>query len=101
MIFGFNCGSGSVYIDSVTRVDDGRWHFAEFSRQGRNGKLLVDGDPKGESSARGTSKEIEIVDRFHVGGLPSEMLENTDIKRNLKVCICKLGNPIIAIRISV
>ena len=73
-------------ILSFCRIDDGRWHFAEFSRQGRNGKLKVDGDVRGESSALGTSMNIEVVDTFHLGGLPDDMLSNPEVKRNLKVC---------------
>ena len=74
-----------MYIDSIQRVDDGRWHFAEFSRNGRNGKLYVDGEPRGEAPALGTSNNIEVVDTFHVGGLPDDVLSNPEVRRNLKV----------------
>ena len=90
LVYGFNCGSGPVYIDSSQRVDDGRWHFAEFSRQGRNGKLYVDGDLRGEASSMGTSMNIEVVDRFHLGGLPGDMLSNPEVKRNLQVCLFQI-----------
>ena len=92
LVYGFNCGSGSVYIDSIQRVDDGRWHFAEFSRNGRNGKLYVDGEPRGEAPALGTSNNIEVVDTFHVGGLPDDVLSNPEVRRNLKVGGSQCGN---------
>ena len=84
-----------MYIDSTQRVDDGRWHFAEFSRNGRNGKLYVDGEPRGEAPALGTSNNIGVVDTFHVGGLPDDVLSIPEVRRNLKVGSSQCGNSII------
>ncbi len=47
-MYGFNCGSGSVFIETEDSYDDGDWHRVEFSRQGERGKLFVDGALVGE-----------------------------------------------------
>jgi len=52
---------------------------------GNKGKLLIDGNIKGESEADGTTKNIEVNTIFHLGGLPSEKLEVEIVKRNLMV----------------
>ena len=85
LVYGFNCGSGAAYITTEEKWNDGAWHFAEFSRQGNKGKLLIDGNIKGESEADGTTKNIEVNTIFHLGGLPSEKLELDIVKRNLMV----------------
>ena len=35
IIYGFNCGSGTAFIQSNRRYDDGQWHAAMFSRVGK------------------------------------------------------------------
>ncbi len=47
-MYGFNCGSGSVFIQTEESFADGEWHRVEFSRQGERGKLFVDGSLEGE-----------------------------------------------------
>ena len=59
LVYGFNCGSGPVYIESPQQINDDRWHFAEFSRQAKSGKLYVDGNLVGESTAFGPAMNIE------------------------------------------
>ena len=84
LVYGFNCGSGPVYIESPNFINDERWHFAEFSRQANNGKLYLDGNLVGESKAIGPATNIEVGDIFHLGGLPPEYLENSLVRSNLK-----------------
>ena len=74
-----------MYIESPYRIDDNRWHFAEFSRQGRSGKLYVDGNLIGESSAYGPAMNIEVIDSFFLGGLPEEISTLPLVQKNLKV----------------
>ena len=62
-----------------------RWHFAEFSRQAKKGKLYVDGTLMNEASAFGPANNIEVVETFHLGGLPQETLDLPVVQRNLKV----------------
>ena len=52
---------------------------------GNKGKLLIDGNIKGESEADGSTKNIEVSSIFHLGGLPAEKLEQEIVKRNLVV----------------
>ena len=85
LIYGFNCGSGPVYIQSSIMVNDGRWHFTEFSRQAQNGKLYIDGNLMNENSAFGPATNIEVVDTFYLGGLPQDVLDMPIVVRNLKV----------------
>lgn len=85
LVYGFNCGSGPVYIESTRPINDGRWHFTEFSRQDNQGKLYVDGNLVGENTAYGPATNIEVTDTFHIGGLPQEVLEEQIVQRNLKV----------------
>ena len=40
-----------------------------------------------EASAFGPAKNIEVVETFHVGGLPKETLEMAVVKQNLKVML--------------
>ena len=84
LVYGFNCGSGPVYIESNINVNDDNWHFAEFSRNSNYGKLYVDGTLQSESMADGPAKNIEVTETFHLGGLPEELLDNPVIRRNLR-----------------
>ena len=71
----------------VHKFYDSRWHFAEFSRQAKKGKLYIDGTLMNEASAFGPANNIEVVETFHLGGLPQETLELPVVQRNLKVSI--------------
>ena len=54
---------------------------------GNKGKLLIDGNIKGESEADGSTKNIEVSSIFHLGGLPAEKMEQEIVKRNLMVIL--------------
>ena len=41
IIYGFNCGSGTAFIQSNRRYDDGQWHAAMFSRVGKYGQNII------------------------------------------------------------
>ena len=38
----YDLGSGSAYVRCPRRVDDGQWHFAHVTLQGRHAVLMVD-----------------------------------------------------------
>ena len=58
LVYGFNCGSGSGYIEFDGTVADGRWHLIEFSRAGERGKLFVDRSLVGEQTSFGNTKVL-------------------------------------------
>ena len=82
--YGFNCGSGSVHLDTGSeRFDDGNWHTVRFERSGVNGKLYVDGDLKAEGRSYGETANIEVRPLFYLGGVAADVRENAI--SNLKV----------------
>ncbi len=84
-MYGFNCGSGSGYIETEETFNDGEWHLVEFSRQGERGKLSVDGRQKGEQTSYGNTASIETQPEFYLGGVKKEVLLMQEAQRNLKV----------------
>ena len=75
-----------MYVIQIT-ASNGQFTWACFFHifSGNKGKLLIDGNIKGESEADGTTKNIEVNTIFHLGGLPSEKMELDIVKRNLMV----------------
>jgi hypothetical protein len=83
--YGFNCGSGSALIMSEKAYHDGQWHTVVFSRVQTNGKLVIDGENAGEGSSKGTTKSMNIVSPYYIGGISPNI--SSDAKFNIKVRI--------------
>jgi laminin alpha 3/5 len=81
--YGFNCGSGSALIMSENTYNDGQWHTVVFSRVHTNGKLTIDGEIAAEGSSKGSTKSINILSPYYVGGISPNI--SSDAKVNIKV----------------
>lgn len=71
-------------------MNDGAWHTARFNRQGDRGSLFIDGNMEGEQSSYGSTKNIEVLPQFYLGGLRPEAYEDDMVKQNLMVSSFRL-----------
>jgi laminin alpha 3/5 len=81
--YGFNCGSGPSLIVSERTYNDGQWHSVTFSRQHTNGILSIDSEIVGQGSSKGSTKSINILSPYYVGGISQNI--SSDAKVNIKV----------------
>jgi laminin alpha 3/5 len=81
--YGFNCGSGSALIVSEKTYHDGQWHSVLFSRLHTSGRLTIDGEVAGEGSSKGSTKSINILSPYYIGGISPNI--SSDARVNIKV----------------
>uniref|UniRef100_A0A146MHL0 Laminin subunit alpha n=2 Tax=Lygus hesperus TaxID=30085 RepID=A0A146MHL0_LYGHE len=67
--YGWDLGSGEALLESLTSVNDGKWHTIEFKRQGESGLLLIDGVEESEGKSSGQTKSLNVSAPFYVGGI--------------------------------
>uniref|UniRef100_A0A0K2UE20 Laminin subunit alphalike [Acyrthosiphon pisum] n=1 Tax=Lepeophtheirus salmonis TaxID=72036 RepID=A0A0K2UE20_LEPSM len=83
IVYGFNCGSGSTYIQTNDMFNDGRWHHVEFKRHGNRGKLYVNGLLMGEKISEGDTQNLDVIPELFLGGIKQELREELPVQRNL------------------
>jgi laminin alpha 3/5 len=70
-------------IVSKGMYNDGQWHLVVFNRQHTNGNLTIDNEIVGQGASRGTTKSINVLSPFYVGGISPNI--SSDAKVNIKV----------------
>lgn len=68
---------------SETSVNDGEWHTVRFARDTVKGKLYIDDILVKEGEAKGSTKTINVVPPFYLGGINPKI--SNLIKYNLMV----------------
>ncbi|KAL1130840.1 hypothetical protein AAG570_012081, partial [Ranatra chinensis] len=81
--YGFNCGSGPVFINSDRTISDDKWHTITFKRKGIQGSLFIDDILVGRGNSTGHAETINVMPPFYLGGIPPKLESNS--KTNLKV----------------
>ncbi|KAG8228153.1 hypothetical protein J437_LFUL002807 [Ladona fulva] len=82
LVYSFNCGSGAAHISTDEAWNDGRWHSVAFSRQQTQGKLSVDHAVVIEGSSKGSTKALNVLPPFYIGGIAEA--SGLEAKNNLK-----------------
>jgi len=81
--FTFNCGSGRAMIGSRGTYNDNRWHTVEFSRERKEGKLVVDRTDENSGLSLGSSRTVSVAEPHYYGGLSQEIAESDKLRENL------------------
>lgn len=72
----FNCGTGPAILESDQIYNDGLWHKIEFTRNQNEGLLNIDGQKVAEGKSNGSSKALNIVPPYYIGGVPDDITES-------------------------
>ncbi len=68
--FSFNLGDGTAELSTDEPLEVDAWHSAEIRRNGRLGRMEVDGTAVGEAEAQGQMVRLSITSDIYVGGFP-------------------------------
>ena len=89
LVYSFNCGSGASFLETDFKVTDGNWHSVEFSRTGRQGKLVFDSIevkvPDHAQYSGGSTTKLEVKPHIYLGGLDDTMRSDDNIRRELQL----------------
>ncbi|NWZ43878.1 AGRIN protein, partial [Brachypodius atriceps] len=87
----FNTGSGTGRVSSRVRVQPGRWHQLEVTRNRRSGALAVDGEPQVSGHSPPGTDGLNLDTDLFIGGAPEEHMalvtERTGAGAGLRGCI--------------
>lgn len=64
----FNCGGETAHIQSTQMYNDTEWHVVTLTRSGSHGKLAVDSELVGETSAACNNAAF-LAAPYYYGGL--------------------------------
>ncbi|KYO48268.1 laminin subunit alpha-2 isoform B [Alligator mississippiensis] len=78
-VFSFGAGGKKIKIKSKAKYHDGQWHTVVFSKDGKNGRLVIDGLHARQGSLAGDST-FSSNSVIYLGGIPS--LKPQSIPRN-------------------
>ncbi|XP_039940398.1 agrin [Hirundo rustica] len=91
----FNTGSGTGTVSSRVRVEPGRWHQLEVTRNRRSGALAVDGEPQVSGHSPPGTDGLNLDTDLFIGGAPDEHMalvtERTEAAAGLRGCVRLLG----------
>ncbi|TRZ07641.1 hypothetical protein HGM15179_019466, partial [Zosterops borbonicus] len=91
----FNTGSGTGTVTSTVRVQPGRWHQLEVTRNRRSGALAVDGEPQVSGHSPPGTDGLNLDTDLFIGGAPHDIMatvtEHTEATSGLRGCIRLLG----------
>ncbi|XP_035223568.1 laminin subunit alpha-like, partial [Stegodyphus dumicola] len=82
IIYVFNCGTGTAVISSQNQYNDGTWHRVVFSRQGVEGRLVIDDEEEVRGNSLGAASSVNVKSPFYIGGLSEEVAR--EAKNNLR-----------------
>ncbi|GFY37998.1 laminin-like protein epi-1 [Trichonephila inaurata madagascariensis] len=82
IVYVFNCGTGTAVITSQNTYNDGTWHRVVFSRQGQEGRLVIDDDEEVRGTSIGSANSVNVKPPFYIGGVTEEVAR--EAKNNLK-----------------
>ncbi|KAK9871509.1 hypothetical protein WA026_012880 [Henosepilachna vigintioctopunctata] len=101
LIFTFTNGTGPAVIKSKEFYSNDVWHKVDFSREGSNGKLVIDGESENFGTALNAEK-MELKLPYYIGGLePADyniVYGNLNTTESFKGCIRNLlmnGRPMV------
>uniref|UniRef100_A0ABM0M685 Laminin-like protein epi-1-like n=1 Tax=Saccoglossus kowalevskii TaxID=10224 RepID=A0ABM0M685_SACKO len=73
VVYSFNCGTGTLILQSPLKYNDGNWHTVKFLREQQQGTLEIDGVQVARGEAGGAARKITVTPPFYVGGIPDTM----------------------------
>ncbi|KAM8825897.1 laminin subunit alpha-4 isoform 1-T1 [Synchiropus picturatus] len=72
LLFMFTVGNHTVKIRSTEKYNDAAWHNVDCIRDGRRGRLILDGQLVLEDQAPGVDTSGHVFATLYVGGLPPQ-----------------------------
>ncbi|XP_017779043.1 PREDICTED: laminin subunit alpha isoform X2 [Nicrophorus vespilloides] len=72
----FNIGTGPAKIVSKVKWNDNVWHEVMISREGLNGKLVIDNEHVVEGKAPGHATKMELFPPYYLGGVAPKDLNS-------------------------
>ncbi|KAK4809745.1 hypothetical protein QYF61_007113 [Mycteria americana] len=70
LVFSYQLGSGEATIVSEDPINDGEWHRVTVTREGRRGRLQVDGEEPVSGESPGANVMANTQGSVYVGGAP-------------------------------
>ncbi|XP_052648523.1 LOW QUALITY PROTEIN: basement membrane-specific heparan sulfate proteoglycan core protein [Harpia harpyja] len=70
LVFSYQLGSGEASIVSEDPINDGEWHRVTVTREGRRGRLQVDGEEPVSGESPGANVMANTQGSIYVGGAP-------------------------------
>ncbi|XP_049659348.1 basement membrane-specific heparan sulfate proteoglycan core protein isoform X12 [Accipiter gentilis] len=70
LVFSYQLGSGEASIVSEDPINDGEWHRVTVTREGRHGRLQVDGEEPVSGESPGANVMANTQGSIYVGGAP-------------------------------
>ncbi|OPJ86307.1 hypothetical protein AV530_011444 [Patagioenas fasciata monilis] len=70
LVFSYQLGSGEATIVSEDPINDGEWHRVTVTREGRRGRLQVDGEEPVTGESPGANVMANTQGSVYVGGAP-------------------------------
>ncbi|CAM1304488.1 HSPG2 (predicted) [Pycnogonum litorale] len=67
--FRFELGSGPAVVRSNKPLELGKWHTVRLSRNGKQGRLVVDDEPEVNAVAQGRFRGLDLQEPLFVGGV--------------------------------
>lgn len=68
----FNGGRGLLRLRSSSIYNDNNWHSIVFSRDGSNGKMVIDESDVASGSTPKPTVEVKMSTPFYLGGVNSD-----------------------------
>ena len=92
--FRFNLGSGTALLTSTNTLTLGEWHVIEASRNGPNGRLIVDGTLPVTGSSLGSFTGLQLGDNLYLGGVPDYTIlpAGLSVSSGLVGCVRQLNH---------
>lgn len=72
VVFVFDAGHGLLNLRSDFMYNDNNWHSVEFSRDGSDGKLVIDNQLADGGKTQNNTTKLELHPPFYLGGINQE-----------------------------
>lgn len=94
--FRFDTGSGTAVVKSNYIIQPGVWTHVIFSRDLKDGKLSINGEPVVDGTSPGPSRMMSFNTPLYVGGIDRRKItvnRHVGVNRNFRGCISEVSCP--------
>lgn len=91
--FRFDLGSGMAVVRSNHIIQPGAWLHVNASRELKEGKLSVNGEPQVEGRSPGTARTMSLNTPMYVGGVNRHRItinKNVGVLKNFRGCVTEV-----------